>query len=285
MVINMGEQPMSMSFTMGEPRYSPDNNVDPPSVTNNDPEFVAKKEAQYAACMQLINAEIGDPFNERAFGCIIGAFVGDSAGSYIEFDELLPSPAKMEICMKMPGGGYHGVAAGQVTDDSEMLQCLMLGYIKSNEGLGTGDEKQFDFNIVGNQYARWYGSQPFDIGQATETSIKSMAYAGKTAEDAIERANTFNASSKSNGSLMRCMPHAIFGANMAKAGKFRELKQLVLGEAKFVHANKIVHEAIFVYIAAMAYLLNNPDDPNRAQAAFDLALKLSKEDLANTMDM
>ena len=33
--------------------------------------------------------------------------------------------------------------------------------------------------------------------------------------------------------------------------------------------------AIFVYIAAMAYLLNNPGDPNRSQAAFDLAMKLS----------
>jgi hypothetical protein len=60
------------------------------------------------------------------------------------------------------------------------------------------------------------------------------------------------------------MPHAVFGANLVKAGKFRELKELISGEARFVHANKIVHEAIFVYIAALAHLLNNPDDPNRA---------------------
>jgi hypothetical protein len=60
------------------------------------------------------------------------------------------------------------------------------------------------------------------------------------------------------------MPHSIFGANLEKSGKFRELKNLVAGEARFVHANKIVHEAIFVYIAAMAHLLNNPDDPNRS---------------------
>ena len=63
---------------------------------------------------------------------------------------------------------------------------------------------------------------------------------------------------------MRCMPHAVFGANLVKAGKFKELKELIRGEAKFVHANKIVHEAIFVYISAQAYLLNNPDDPNRS---------------------
>lgn len=127
-------------------------------------------------------------------------------------------------------------------------------------------------------------SQPFDIGQATETSIKTLAYANKTAEDSFERANTFNSFSKSNSSLMRCMPNAIFGANLVHYRKFKELKDLVVADAKFVHPNKIVHEAIFVYIAAMGYLLNNPHDPKRGQAAFDLALKLSKESLANSVD-
>lgn len=56
----------------------------------------------------------------------------------------------MDNCMKMPGGGYHGCAPGQVTDDSEMMMSLTFGYIKSNENVGPGDEKQFDYNIVGN---------------------------------------------------------------------------------------------------------------------------------------
>ena len=162
--------------------------------------------------------------------------------------------------------------------------CLMLGYIKSNENIEDGDEKQFDFNAIGYQYGQWYNSQPFDIGQATESAIKVLGYDQKTATDALERAQQFNSSTKSNGSLMRCMPHAIFGANLTKAGKFKELKELVSGEARFVHYNKIVHEAIFVYIAAVTHLLNNMDDVNRSQAAFDLALKLSTEDLANSVD-
>lgn len=62
------------------------------------------------------------------------------------------------------------------------------------------------------------------------------------------------------------------------------MKNLIAGEARFVHANKIVHEAIFVYISALAHLLNNPEDENRAQGAVDLAMKLSNESLANTLD-
>lgn len=142
---------------------------------------------------------------------------------------------------------------------------LMIGYVESNTDIPSDQPKQFDFNVVAKQYSRWYGSDPFDIGETTETSIKTLNYHGSTAKDGIERARAFNVSSKSNGSLMRCMPHAIFGANLAKAEKYAELKSLVEGEAQFVHANKIVHEAIFVYIASMSYLLNNPDEPDRAK--------------------
>lgn len=35
----------------------------------------------------------------------------------------------MDECMKMPGGGPHGVGAGQITDDSELAMCLMWGLI------------------------------------------------------------------------------------------------------------------------------------------------------------
>lgn len=71
------------------------------------------------------------------------------------------------------------------------------------------------------------------------------------------------------------MPHAIFAANLVKNRKYSLLKELVVADSKFTHVRPVVHEAIFVYIVAMAYLLNNPDDPNRGRAAFDLAMKLS----------
>lgn len=102
--INLGSDPMTIGVSAT--KYTLDT-VKSPKNVNTDPEFVAAKEAQYLACMELINGELGDPFNERAFGCIIGAFVGDSCGSYIEFDELFASPNKIANCLKMPGGGYH----------------------------------------------------------------------------------------------------------------------------------------------------------------------------------
>ena len=34
--------------------------------------------------------------------------------------------------MQWPGGGPHGVAPGQITDDSELAMCLMWGLLESN---------------------------------------------------------------------------------------------------------------------------------------------------------
>ena len=66
-------------------------------------------------------------------GCILGAFVGDSLGSYLEFSTKSATKKQMDECMKMPGGGFFKLAPGQVTDDSEQAMCLMWAIIKSNE--------------------------------------------------------------------------------------------------------------------------------------------------------
>ena len=41
-------------------------------------------------------------------GCILGAFIGDSAGSYLEFRDLI-SDEDVEMALTVPGGGVHKV--------------------------------------------------------------------------------------------------------------------------------------------------------------------------------
>ena len=74
-----------------------------------------------------------DSFEDRAFGCIIGAFAGDACGSYNEFNQRVESDAFMDKCMEMNGGGPFNLYPGQITDDSELAMCLMWGLIKGNE--------------------------------------------------------------------------------------------------------------------------------------------------------
>jgi hypothetical protein len=44
-------------------------------------------------------------FENNAYGCIIGAFIGDACGSYNEFEKKIKNDLFMDKCMEMNGGG------------------------------------------------------------------------------------------------------------------------------------------------------------------------------------
>ena len=75
-----------------------------------------------------LEAIVKDSFNDRAFGCILGAFAADACGSFNEFyTRSIQSEEFMDECMKMPGGGPWATGPGQITDDSELGMCLLYG--------------------------------------------------------------------------------------------------------------------------------------------------------------
>ena len=55
---------------------------------------------------------MGNTVEDMSYGCIIGSFIGDSAGSLIEFIESHPSEKSLDEVEKMPGGGTHGNGPG-----------------------------------------------------------------------------------------------------------------------------------------------------------------------------
>jgi ADP-ribosylglycohydrolase len=63
------------------------------------------------------------------YGCIVGAFIGDSCGSFREFSHEVGNEKIMKECLKMPGGGPFCLNPGQVTDDSELAMSLMWALI------------------------------------------------------------------------------------------------------------------------------------------------------------
>jgi len=70
------------------------------------------KQSQYLDAMAVLSQLKPGTFEERAFGCILGAFAADACGSYWEFEERYLNATEMNVCMLMPGGGPHKVAPG-----------------------------------------------------------------------------------------------------------------------------------------------------------------------------
>ena len=97
----------------------------------NRPSTLIPKD-QHAINNKLILDSITEnTFRDRAFGCILGAFVSDSCGSYNEFSTRVATEDFMNDCMQMKGGGPWNLCAGQITDDSELAMSLMNGLLES----------------------------------------------------------------------------------------------------------------------------------------------------------
>jgi ADP-ribosyl-[dinitrogen reductase] hydrolase len=101
--------------------------------------------------------------DDRAHGCILGAFVGDSLGSFLEFKTGVIGNELVDEGMLMQGGGCWRLAPGQVTDDSELAMMLMNGLVG---GAGVLDAKR-----ICSMYAFWGEWGPFDIGMTTRSGL------------------------------------------------------------------------------------------------------------------
>jgi ADP-ribosylglycohydrolase len=73
---------------------------------------------------------------------------------------------------------------------------------------------------------------------------------------------------------MRCTPMAVFTAGLTNKD---DIIKAILSDVKMTHPHQLVHEAIYIYQLAIHHLLNNINNPDRAQEAFNQALQSSKD--------
>ncbi|MFD5867413.1 ADP-ribosylglycohydrolase family protein [Corynebacterium sp. NPDC060344] len=163
---------------------------------------------------------------DRARGCLLGQFIGDSLGSLVEFEEPEDIAERYPDGVRdLADGGTWNLIAGQPTDDSQMAMML----IRSLQRQGT-----FDADDVFRGYVHWYSTNPFDIGGTCERALAGHG---------------LNEDSQANGALMRVSPLGVFGARddvgIAAAADFaRE-------EAALTHPNPICIDANAVFVTGL----------------------------------
>lgn len=163
---------------------------------------------------------------DRARGCLLGQFIGDSLGSLVEFEtpeqiaERYPDGVR-----DLADGGTWNLIAGQPTDDSQMAMML----IRSLQRCGT-----FDADDVLRGYVHWYSTGPFDIGG---TCAQALSGEG------------LNEDSQANGALIRVSPLGVFGARgdvgIDAAADFAR------ADAGLTHPNPVCVDANAVFVAGL----------------------------------
>ncbi|KAK4173022.1 putative ADP-ribosyl glycohydrolase [Triangularia setosa] len=158
----------------------------------------------------------------HVLGALLGVHAGDSLGATLEFmswEEIqrkFPSPLRDII-----GGGHFGWKAGAATDDTDLTRAVLLAYYaEAKEKAGHKDHKHQHPKGEGVvEKAAWYfvdwfegrdwpgrvkGAKPSDIGGATAQGILTFKAYGDVKKSGAGEGRA------GNGSLMRCIPTALF---------------------------------------------------------------------------
>lgn len=170
--------------------------------------------------------EDSSPVRDRARGCLLGQFIGDSLGSLVEFQSAEQIAARYpDGVRELADGGTWNLIAGQPTDDSQMAMMLIRSLI---------DKDTFDADDVMRGYVHWYSTGPFDIGM---TCSHALAGLGR------------NHDSQANGALMRVSPLGVLGARSAvgpqTAGDFAR------ADAALTHPHPICLDANAVFVTGL----------------------------------
>ncbi|MEA4882587.1 MAG: ADP-ribosylglycohydrolase family protein [Clostridia bacterium] len=142
----------------------------------------------------------------RYLGSLLGLAVGDAIGAQVEF---MP-PGSFPVVTDMVGGGPHGLAPGQFTDDTSMALCLAASLVEI---------RRFDPVDQLRRYLEWlrkgYMSctgRAFDVGNTTMAALRRFERTGEA------YCGTDDPGAAGNGSIMRLAPVPLFfAADPAKA--------------------------------------------------------------------
>lgn len=165
---------------------------------------MSNKEFAGLAQQHASNAELGG---------LVGLLVGDALGVPYEFHPPERIPARNQIEMRPPAGfqrSHSGVQAGTWSDDGAQTLCLLASLLKYGK---------FSLTDFADRLLRWLdrgymavNREVFDVGIQTEGALGNL-------REGVSPRESGGASvmDNGNGSLMRCLPLALFhsGADSA----------------------------------------------------------------------
>lgn len=230
--------------------------------------------------MAVVETVPDDSFRDRALGVFLGSIVADSSASYLGRQAKMPTNDELNDCLEMFGGGAHGLSAGQIRN-CELQMCLLWGLVDRN--MNFDKDRVLDLKTTLDFYNRWVQSGPpteFAFGDTVMQAFETLRK-DSTVQEVLRESKKKNRRSTSAESLIRLLPLAIWTSTVKNP---YQVKKAIAAEASFVHQNKLVHSAIFIYFMALQCLLQNPRDEKRGAKAYDYAYELSKQELARGLN-
>jgi ADP-ribosylglycohydrolase len=213
-------------------------------------------------------SSLADPRVSRTLGALLGVHCGDSLGATLEFKPWSWIIGQYPSGLRdIVGGGSFDWPVGHATDDTDLTRAVLLAY---RDYIQSSAE---DFNVAkaaaeyslkwneGDWPGRKKGSRPVDIGNATHIGLHryKLSRNPDTSGAGMDSAG--------NGSLMRCIPTALFTNSQKKRVKES------MAISAFTHNDRRCTVACAVYNEIVAALV----DGKAPQEAVEIGRGVAKE--------
>jgi ADP-ribosyl-[dinitrogen reductase] hydrolase len=174
----------------------------------------------------------------KALGAYLGFACGDALGSTVEFMTPKQIQKRYGVHQDITGGGWLGLKAGQVTDDTQMSLALGQAII---------DHQGWDIQAVADNFVAWLESNPPDIGNTCRRGItryrESRELFGLPRDDEA-----------GNGACMRNLPVVL--ATLNRPGFFSEWS---LQQSHITHNHPLSNAATLTLGRIVNHLVNGLD--------------------------
>lgn len=169
-------------------------------------------------------------------GALYGFAIGDAMGATTEFMSAEQIKMQYGKVVGLLGGGWLNLKPGEVTDDTQMMICVMEALQDSfTEGSGKIEEDVF-VEKTGDYFSQWLEKGPKDVGCQCQAGI--LSYRGSRCLKRISEDRC------GNGGLMRALPCALI-----------RQKELQLKQNAITHFNTMCEDCIVQYHEALVAAL------------------------------
>lgn len=205
----------------------------------------------------------------RPLGALLGLAVADALGTTYEFERIEQAPYPTLAtgpATDVVGKGPFGLAAGQVTDDTQMAVCLARS-LASDPSRG-----HIDMLDLATRYVGWY-QHAFDVGNQTARSLGKIENGTTIGQAGLEVWHESDRRPAGNGSLMRTAP---IGVHFARANDLQVVVDAALTDAAITHADPRCGLACAAFDAAIAVAVRGADQkaaPDQLAAAMAAAAR------------
>lgn len=143
---------------------------------------------------------------DKILGSLIGFAIGDAMGATTEFMTQEDIKVKYGRVDNIVGGGWLGLKRGEVTDDTQMMMCI-INALMANDPIMSSEAPYEGHRIIKEirwNFIDWLRSCPRDVGDSCREGITLMI------NENIHQAK-YDDECLGNGSLMRALPFALIG--------------------------------------------------------------------------